>query len=443
MNRRSLLGSAVFASLIVCCTADAGSVSPRYRATVLDSFEGGQTTGRSLNDLGCSTGESGSSQVTIGTHAFVGQASGSIENIETLVGYDISNGAVINNQGQVAGEVTVFAGQTGVSRLFRYTPEAGMVDLGTLGGTYGWVIDMNDAGTIIGDWHDGTAVSAFVYSDERGFENLRTLTGMDVRAVDINNAGQVTGYYYYQGQRRAFLWDGVFHSLGALGGPESAAYYLNDKGVVVGWSGEWNETVAFRYDPDQGFQVLPIGPELPRPGALWITNSGLIVGQWWDGDLQRAFQYTDAEGASDLGALSADATVKPIAANDAGHIVLVQFEPSYALTPLVHVPGRGLHDLNACIVGQLDWELVSPADINAAGQILCVGFDGFLSATVLLTPVEPGDLNGDGAVDQSDLGTLLAHYGLPAGATYEQGDIDGDGAVSQSDLGILLAAFQG
>jgi len=46
----------------------------------------------------------------------------------------------------------------------------------------------------------------------------------------------------------------------------------------------------------------------------------------------------------------------------------------------------------------------------------------------------PGDLNGDGCVDQRDLGILLAYFGWGDG-----GDCDGDDDTDQSDLGILLA----
>ena len=53
----------------------------------------------------------------------------------------------------------------------------------------------------------------------------------------------------------------------------------------------------------------------------------------------------------------------------------------------------------------------------------------------------PGDLDGDGDVDLSDLGALLANYGMTQGATYEQGDIDGDGDVDLSDLSALLANY--
>ncbi len=48
----------------------------------------------------------------------------------------------------------------------------------------------------------------------------------------------------------------------------------------------------------------------------------------------------------------------------------------------------------------------------------------------------PGDLNGDGCIDQSDLGELLAAYGIDAG-----GDLDGDGDTDQADLGELLGHY--
>ncbi len=49
----------------------------------------------------------------------------------------------------------------------------------------------------------------------------------------------------------------------------------------------------------------------------------------------------------------------------------------------------------------------------------------------------PEDLSGDGYVDQSDLGILLASYEVDDG-----GDIDGDGDTDQADLGLLLAAYE-
>ncbi len=53
----------------------------------------------------------------------------------------------------------------------------------------------------------------------------------------------------------------------------------------------------------------------------------------------------------------------------------------------------------------------------------------------------PGDLDGDGDVDLSDLAQLLSNYGMTAGAVYEDGDLDGDGDVDLSDLAELLAHY--
>jgi hypothetical protein len=53
----------------------------------------------------------------------------------------------------------------------------------------------------------------------------------------------------------------------------------------------------------------------------------------------------------------------------------------------------------------------------------------------------PGDLDGDGDVDLTDLAQLLAHYGMTSGATYEDGDLDGDEDVDLTDLAALLANY--
>jgi 1,4-alpha-glucan branching enzyme len=78
-----------------------------------------------------------------------------------------------------------------------------------------------------------------------------------------------------------------------------------------------------------------------------------------------------------------------------------------------------------------------------------IPYDGYAQSATIKIPArgllvlqhEPpvqcsGDLDGDGDTDQSDLGLLLAAYGIDAA-----GDLDGDGDTDQSDLGILLADY--
>ena len=53
----------------------------------------------------------------------------------------------------------------------------------------------------------------------------------------------------------------------------------------------------------------------------------------------------------------------------------------------------------------------------------------------------PGDIDGDGDTDHSDLGELLSAWGSQPGDPNwnEHADLDGDGQIGHSDLGILLA----
>ena len=58
--------------------------------------------------------------------------------------------------------------------------------------------------------------------------------------------------------------------------------------------------------------------------------------------------------------------------------------------------------------------------------------------TINGTPTEcPGDVDGDGDTDHSDLGLLLADWGCSGGDCV--GDLNGDGTTGHADLGILLA----
>lgn len=87
------------------------------------------------------------------------------------------------------------------------------------------------------------------------------------------------------------------------------------------------------------------------------------------------------------------------------------------------------------------------------GDWASIGFtpDGFQStndwaALVTLVP-QPGDTDGDGDIDDSDLGTAFANYTGPVGIagnkTLAQGDTDGDGDVDDSDLGSAFANYTG
>jgi hypothetical protein len=60
----------------------------------------------------------------------------------------------------------------------------------------------------------------------------------------------------------------------------------------------------------------------------------------------------------------------------------------------------------------------------------------------------PGDTDGDGDVDDADLGTAFSNYTGPLGPgvgnkTAADGDADGDGDVDDADLGAAFSAYTG
>ncbi len=52
-----------------------------------------------------------------------------------------------------------------------------------------------------------------------------------------------------------------------------------------------------------------------------------------------------------------------------------------------------------------------------------------------------GDVTLNRTIDLSDLGVVLANFGLASGATFAQGDLNTDGVIDLSDLGVVLASF--
>jgi len=74
-----------------------------------------------------------------------------------------------------------------------------------------------------------------------------------------------------------------------------------------------------------------------------------------------------------------------------------------------------------CEIERLCCDLGWDADCAALAESLCC----------------PADLDGDGQVDGTDVGTLLSVFGEESAA----GDFNCDGIVDSADLGILLAGW--
>ena len=163
-------------------------------------------------------------------------------------GVDLTAGFDVNKRGVVAGFTAAISFQT--AAVYWPTPSSVFVDIGglpTSGLTQALAYGLNDRNEIVGwsltqtsEFEDET--HAFLWTPEAGMRDLGTLGGTFSQAADINARGQVVGVSKLAGDgaTHAFLWTDALGmiDLGTLdGATDSRATAINRKGEVVGESG--------------------------------------------------------------------------------------------------------------------------------------------------------------------------------------------------------------
>lgn len=313
-----------------------------------------------------------------------------------------------------------------------------MTDLGPSGGVS--AVAINSSGQITGF---NSAGNPYLYSNGVMQDLGEPPNGVFAAGWGINNAGQVVGAYGNNVGSFAFLYNsGIWTDLGNAW-RSATATAINNHGEIVGF---YAEHYPLEHLPCYFLNGQPIylDPQQAREGfAQAINDNGQIVGQL----NSEAFLY---EGGSirTLGVLPGFEQSYAYGINNSGQIVgscsIPNAQPVHAF---LYVKGA-MFDLNNMIGPGSGWTLQRGTAINSNGQIAGFGIDpagkqeGFLlTPTVGTGPVlVPGDTNGDGTVNFSDLLTLAQNYGSTS-ATWTQGDFNGDGSVGFDDLLSLAQSY--
>jgi probable HAF family extracellular repeat protein len=266
----------------------------------LGTLEGGyQADATDVNDSGQVVGFAGNlvSDPFFGTQVrqFFWE-NGVMTDVGTLGGPDSPpfGNPSINESGQVAGSSflnSIPNPATGIPTTdpFLWTKDGGMQDLGTLGGTVGLPLSMNNRGQVAGDSNmpGDLTFHPFLWDKKNGIIDVGTLGGDNGTVDHINEAGDVVGKADLPGSQLhdGFLWrNGKMTDLGTLAGdPCTRANWINAQRQIVGNSSDCRIPLRAILWEDGGPPIdlntlIPPNSSLQLVNAYDINDQGEIAG---------------------------------------------------------------------------------------------------------------------------------------------------------------------
>jgi probable HAF family extracellular repeat protein len=302
------------------------------------------------------------------------------------------------------------------------SPVYALIDIGTLGGTYGFPNDLNNRGEVVGAAAipGDTALHPFLYTNGQTID-LGTLGGCCGDANAINDRGQVTGAAgTTSGQSHGFFYNGT-GTIYDFGTPEtdtSDGAAINAAGQVTG-SGSPSPSDAFGNHlllfSNGILRDLTLELQVSAAGCA-INAGGQITGTLFA--VLHAFRY--ANGAiNDLGTLGGPTSNSCFrkAINDGGQVVGTSQVTSH---PSPHAflsnPGSPMIDL-----GTFGGAFSGATAINNSGEV--TGSAATVTGAAhafsyrLGTLIDLGTLGGENSVgyDINDSGMIVGESQIPDG----------------------------
>jgi probable HAF family extracellular repeat protein len=335
-------------------------------------------------------------------HAFK-EEEGEVSELGTVTtsGKNCSNAVSINARGDIVGlsEIDAIDRRTGVKqfRSFLWT-DKGVIDLGTLGGSFTAATGINNQGQVVGGTTNaipdpfglGTQTRGFLWQ-EGVLQDLGTLGGPDSFAEFVSERGQIAGFSFTNSAPNPvtglptghpFLWEnGQMTDLGSLGG--TLAGYggsnmlggLNNRGELVGLSNLAGDQVADPFLWSNGKLIdLYTNTTGGKPLTAWAINDlGQIVGgAAFPGRTYDAYLRKDSV-ATDLGRLDGDCYSEGWAINLRGQVVGISFSCDFSRQRAFLWENGSIVDLDVLIPANSSLQLQWPMAIDERGEIAGIG----------------------------------------------------------------------
>ena len=295
-----------------------------------------------------------------------------------------------------------------------------IISLGTLGGGISFGNAMNNQGEVAGISANtipdplsflsvGTQIRAFLWRDGVMLD-LGTLGGPDSWAASVNERGQVAGFALVDSTvQHPFLWEGGrMIDLGTLGGTSAvvgslnnggSGASLNNRGQVIGTSnlaGDLNHH-PFLWDGGALTDLGTLGGD--NGEAFWINNAGEIVGRAdfspFSSD-HHAFLWKNGK-MIDLGVTPGQTCSTAIDINSRGQVII-----DTAICGVSEGPGAlwengQLYDLNSLISPSSGLAVANVSFINDRGVIAAQGnLPSGAGHAILLVPCDENHPNVEG-----------------------------------------------
>jgi probable HAF family extracellular repeat protein len=397
---------------------------------------------------------------------------GVLTDLGALPGVNSSIPFDANSRGQTVGgsENSVIDPLTGFPEFRAVLWQQGkVIDLGTFGGNNALAASINNRGQVVGGALNAipdefafcsqpfthfysTQVHAFSW--ENGvMQDLGTLGGLDSCAFFVNERGQVAGISYTNSTpnpgttvptQDPFLWqNGKMTDLGSLGGTLGFPNWLNNRGQVVGSSNVAGDLSfhPFLWDGGKMSDLGTVGGNFGN--ATLINDAGNVVG--WatpTGDqVIHAFRWSHGL-MTDLGTLASDLCSIANAINSKGQIVGLSSDCGAVDHAFLWQNGGPIVDLSLLVLPGSDVTLFDAVTINDRGEIGGLGTlpDGD-SHAVLLIPCDGNHADTEGCSNATDAATTVIQGN--ASSVTQTSTSETQGRLTPEMLAALRIRFTG